>query len=372
MPIDKPASIACTLLIGLAPLLIGCSPEATSPPDIPTVVDSHTIQTDGTQRISRFSGQVQAAERTTLSFEIAGELESVTVDVGDDFAAGETLATIDDERYRLVAQQRRAEAREAEASLQEKRQDYQRQSELVQKDYVSASQFDTAQAALDTAESRHASALTALDLAERDLALTTLQAPFDGSVSQRQAEPLERVSASQPILEVISDREGFDVNASVPETLVDSLSVGSTHRVTLPALGGASSPATLSHLGSQPRSSNDYPIILTLDEPPAGLRSGMTAQVELSPTVPPDGDTTTLPIPLTSLVYDTDERAHVLRIGEDGRLERIDVEVIEIGDGHADVRGELSPGERIVARGAEFVSPGQHVDLLGQGPERYN
>ncbi|GHC38202.1 efflux RND transporter periplasmic adaptor subunit [Aidingimonas halophila] len=371
MPIDKPVSLTCTLLMGLALLLMGCSPETTSPPDIPTVVDSHTIQTDGGQRIGRFSGQVQAAEQTTLSFEIAGELESVAVDVGDDFSAGETLATIDDERYRLVAQQRRAEAREAEASLKEKRQDYQRQSELVQKEYVSASQFDAAQAALDTAESRHAAAIAARELADRDLTLTTLHAPFDGSVSQRQAEPAERVSASQPILEVISDRNGFEVEATVPETLVDALEVGSTHRVSLPALNGAESPATLSHLGSQPRSSNDYPIILELDMPPPGLHSGMTARVALFLDTPTDG-TQAYPIPLTALKYDTDKQAHVLRIDGDERLERVDVEVVDIGDGRARVSGALSSGDRIVARGAEFLHPGQQVSLLGEGPERYN
>ncbi|SHK19785.1 efflux RND transporter periplasmic adaptor subunit [Halomonas caseinilytica] len=372
-PTHRPSALATLLcgLAGLALLLTGCSPDTSSATEIPTVVDSHVVQAGNATDISRLSGRVKAAEHTTLSFEIAGKLERVAVDVGDPFDAGEPLATLDDERYRLVAQQRRAEAREAEASLIEKRQDYQRQSSLAEKGYVSDTQLDTARAGLDTAESRHASAVAALELAERDLAQTTLTAPFDGSVSARQAEPSERVAANQAILEVISDREGFEVETSVPETLIDALSTGSNHKVSFPALGGITAPATLTQLGTQPRSSNNYPVILALDEPPKGIHAGMTAEVELS-LAGSARDASVLPIPLTALVYDDDQRTHVLRIDEDERLESVEVAVVDIGEGHAKVRGELAPGDRIVARGTEFVDPGQTVSLLGQGPERYN
>ncbi|UYG07382.1 efflux RND transporter periplasmic adaptor subunit [Halomonas sp. M4R1S46] len=370
MPFNRLSALWGMLAV-LSWLATGCSPEAGPPSEPPpTVVDSHVIQAGNGTAITRLSGRVKAAERTSLSFEIPGEIRRLTVDVGERFAAGEVLAALDDERYRLVARQRRAELREAEAVLREKRQDYRRQASLAEKGYVSETRLDAARAAMGTAESRHASAEAARELAERDLTLTALEAPFDGSVSRRHAEPAERVGASQPILEVISDREGFEVETSVPETLVGALEEGSRHEVIVPALGGAASPATLRHLGTQPRSSNDYPVILAVDAPPAGLRSGMTAQVALS-LAEPDADAT-LPVPLTALVYTGEDRAHVLRITEASRLERVEIEVVAIDDGRALVRGDLAAGERIVARGAEFVGAGQAVSLLGEGPERYN
>ncbi|MDX1467365.1 MAG: HlyD family efflux transporter periplasmic adaptor subunit, partial [Halomonas sp.] len=194
----------------------------------------------------------------------------------------------------------------------------------------------------------------------------------------------ERVAAGQPVLEVISDREGFEVETSVPETLVDALAPGSTHRVLLPALGNAESAATLRHLGTQPRSSNDYPVILGVDVPPPGLRSGMTARVELSLDPRATEGDGALPVPMTALGFDREgdgeesgegdglRHAHVLRITEEGVLERVAVEVVSLGEGRASVRGALAPGERIVARGVEFVRPGQTVSLLGHGPERYH
>ncbi|MEQ6888434.1 efflux RND transporter periplasmic adaptor subunit [Halomonas sp. CS7] len=377
MPLPRRLSALCALLAGLSWLATGCSPEANAPAEPPpTVVDSHVIQAGNATAVTRLSGRVKAAERTSLSFEIPGEIRRLNVDVGERFAAGDVLVELDAARYRLVADQRRAERQEAQAVLREKREDYRRHASLAEKGYVSQTRLDAARAALGTAESRRASARAALELAERDLSLTTLAAPFDGSVSRRQAEPSERVGASQPVLEVISDREGFEVETSIPETLVGALAVGSTHRVILPALGEAESAATLRHLGTQPRSSNDYPVILGVDTPPPGLRSGMTARVELSLDERKHDGEGALPVPMTALAFDDDgdgqSQAHVLRITEELTLERVAVEVVTMNDGRASVRGALSPGERIVARGVEFVRPGQSVSLLGHGPERYH
>ncbi|MDT8880647.1 efflux RND transporter periplasmic adaptor subunit [Halomonas saccharevitans] len=386
MPLPRRLPALWLLLAGLTWLAAGCSPEAGAPAaPPPTVVDSHVIQAGNGAAVTRLSGRVKAAERTSLSFEIPGEIRRLNVDVGERFADGDVLAELDDARYRLVADQRRAELQEAEAVLREKREDFRRHASLAEKGYVSQTRLDAARAALGTAESRRASARAALELAERDLSLTTLAAPFDGSVSRRQAEPSQRVGASQPVLEVISDREGFEVETSIPETLVGTLAAGSTHRVILPALGEAESAATLRHLGTQPRSSNDYPVILGVDTPPPGLRSGMTARVELSLDAREAAsvDAPLLPVPMTALVFGDkrdaesegdsgQSRAHVLRITEELTLERVAVEVVSMGEGRASVRGALSPGERIVARGVEFVRPGQTVSLLGHGPERYH
>lgn len=360
--------ISAVLLSAL--LLGGCSPEPSASEPVPKVVDTYVINGQSAASTTRLSGRVTAAEKSTLSFEVPGKIETLSVDVGETFAAGQPLAQLDKQRYQLVLGQREAEQREAAAALTEKRQDYQRHATLAEKGYVSQAQLDTVKAALDSARSRQQSATAALELARRDLNLTTLTAPFDGSVSQRMAEPSERVGANQPVLEVISDRQGFDVEGSVPETLIDSLVVGSRHRVTLPALGDTVLDATLRHLGSQPRSSNDYPLILHLLDPPEKIRSGMTAEIQL--TMPDNGRSQGVLLPMAALVHGEGERRHVLRVTDDMTLEAVPVEVLRLGEAQVEVSGELSSGERIVARGTEFVRPGQTVSLLGHGPQRFN
>ncbi|WP_228276818.1 efflux RND transporter periplasmic adaptor subunit [Marinobacter sp. JSM 1782161] len=359
------------VLIGV---LGGCTSSAGEQADEtpPRVVDSTRVMPANGSTEVTLSGRITAAEQTSLSFEISGEIESLAVDVGDSFAAGDTLAVLDDARYQLEYQRSVAAEREAKATQDEAKLAYDRQNSLREKGYTSQSQLDSARASLDAARSRYESAMASRRLAERDLRLTALKAPFTGSVSQRRVEPSERVSPNQTILDVISDRDGFEVDTSVPETLIGRLHDGEPQQVHIPALGDERIPARIKHIGTQPQSSNNYPVVLTLPQPLDGLRSGMTAQVHLKLANGEAEDATLVRIPLTALVYDGDEQAHVLRIGADCTLERVDVAIAHVDERIASVTGALQAGQRIVARGAEFVSPGETVDLMGQGPERYN
>jgi RND family efflux transporter MFP subunit len=359
--------------------LVGCSSDSDVDAERPRVVDTAVVRAANGAADVTLSGRVVAAEKTRLSFEISGQIERLSVDVGERFEAGDVLAALDDSRYRLVEQRATASAQEAKASLHEARLAFERQQQLREKGFVSEAALDNAQAKLDTARSRYQSAQASRRLAQRDLRLTELTAPFDGSVSERRVEPLERVSPNQPVLDVISDREGFEVETSLSETLVERLITGSHHQVVVPSLGETPIEATVRHVGSQPRSSNNYPVILELAEAPPGLRSGMTAQVRLALAGPARdaGDTAGNPagavrVPLTALVYDGPTNAHVMRLDREQRLQAVPVEVLVAHQDVATVTGDLKAGQHVVARGAEFVAEGQRVEALNQGAERYN
>ncbi|TBW57971.1 efflux RND transporter periplasmic adaptor subunit [Marinobacter halodurans] len=367
-------SVAVLLTVASLLLQAGCSSSAepAEAADPPQVVDTAVVQpADGGSQVT-LSGRVKAAEQTSLSFEISGEIERLSVDVGDSFEAGDTLAVLGDARYQLVYDRAVASEKEAKAALDEARLAFDRQSSLREKGYTSQSQLDSAQAQLDSARSRYESAVASRRIAARDLRLTALKAPFTGSVSQRYVEPSERVSPNQTVLDVISDRDGFEVETSVPETLIGQLRAHSKQTITLPALDNQPVPATIKHVGTQPQSSNNYPVVLTLQQPVEGLRSGMTAQVHLQVGDAAEAASKAVRIPLTALLYDGDRSAHVLRLDADNRLEAVDLTVGAISGQQVAVTGNLDPGDRIVARGAEFVAPGDVVAELGQGPQRYN
>lgn len=364
-------ALVTTLASGLAGCLSSEKPEVRT--SVPRVVDAALVApANGPEQVT-LSGTVQASEHTRLSFEVGGEVRSLTVDVGDTVTAGQVLAVLDKTRFRLGHDQALASEREAAAALKEARLDHQRQAELVDRGFGSPARVDSATAALDSARYRHQSAIASRRIAERDLAQTELKAPFEGTISERLAEPAERVTAGQPVLGVISDREGYEVETSVPETLVGHLSVGSGQQVSMPALGVGRMPAKIHQIGSQPRSANNYPVTLTLEESLPALRSGMTARVHLS--LDQRGDDRgpgSFRIPLTALVHDGNQRAHVLRVDSQQQLQRADVKVLSTVGNQAVVVGELSTGDQIVARGPEFVAAGERVSVLGAGPERFH
>lgn len=365
------------LLAAMAALTLamaGCLPSepSSTKPDLPRVVDTEAVVLSSEAEQVILSGQVQASEHTQLSFEVAGEIRTLTVDVGDTVKSGQILASLEKARYQLAHDQALASEREAASALQEARLDHQRQSDLADRGFGSRSQLDSANAALESARYRHQAAVASRRIAARDLSQTQLKAPFEGTVSERMVEPSERVSTGQPVLAVISDREGYEVDTSVPETMVSRLTPGSEQEVMIPALGIGRISARVHQIGSQPRSANNYPVTLTLDDTVPTLRSGMTAQVHLSLGQPDDDKTgRSFRLPLTALVYDSDSRAHVLRVGPDERLQKVAITVVATAGNTAVVTGSLEAGEQVVARGPEFVAEGDRVSVLGSGPERF-
>lgn len=357
-------------------ILAGCFSSGESPAakQARRTVDVAPVASADQTRTVTLSGRVRAAEHASLSFEVGGTVQYLELDIGDAIEAGQVLARLDETPYHLAVQKARASASEAAAQWQEQRLNFQRQSVLRERNMISQSSLDEAESALDMARSRHESAQASLAIAERDLEQTTLLAPFNGSISQRLAEPSERVSAGQRVYEVISNRNGFEIETHLPENLVEALEVGQTHRVHFPALGDVSIAANVRHLGSQPTSANSYPVLLK-PELHGGLelRSGMTAIVQLTlreQGAPPE-QADWVKVPLTALRYPNDQLTEVLRVGRDNTLEAVEVSVQSTRGGSALVTGRLEAGQTIVVRGVEFVSPGEQVAVLGLGPERY-
>jgi len=54
-----------------------------------------------------------------------------------------------------------------------------------------------------------------------------------------------------------------------------------------------------------------------------------------------------------------DEVVHVVR---DGRAERVEVEVLAVGDGTAAIQGPLEPGDIVVTTGVELLEDGQEIE----------
>ncbi|WP_020208070.1 efflux RND transporter periplasmic adaptor subunit [Gilvimarinus chinensis] len=359
----------CALLgMGLTACSDGDSQLQQSPPRL---VDAAEVKAANGASVVSLSGRVRAVERTVLSFEVSGEISTLHVDVGDAVEQGQILASLNDERYQLVLSQAEAQAAEAQAALTEKELDYNRLNELQGQGFVSKANLDTAKAALETAQSRYRSAQASVNIAERDVALTQLKAPFSGSISERLAQPAQRVGPNEPVLEAISERGGFEVYTHVPEALVGKLQRGSKQQVLIPALSQDKLTATIEHIGTRPESSNNYPVVLALESQDGELRAGMTAQTLLSPRSGKQSQGSVL-VPLTALVHGEQNTVHVLRINASQVLEQVEVTIIEPRVKFAEVSGDLAARDFIVARGAEFVSPGETVEIMGQGPERFN
>ncbi|WP_235191462.1 efflux RND transporter periplasmic adaptor subunit [Palleronia rufa] len=173
------------------------------------------------------NGTVRAAERAPLGFEVDGQVESVEVEIGDHFARGDVLATVNASTLSIQLDERHSALIEADANLTEAQQEFDRQTELYQRGVTPEARVEDAAARLDSARSRFAVAKSGIEQARDRLKDATLLAPYGGRVAARLIEPSQLVRAGEPAFEIQGDGGGYEIEVTIPETLISKVEIGS-------------------------------------------------------------------------------------------------------------------------------------------------
>lgn len=272
------------MLLSTIAFLISCGQndsEESQYIERPRIVKTEIIKLfDGT--IERhITGRLQAAENTTLSFEVNGVIKKVNMSLGESFTKGQLLAELDNKIYTLTAEQSLGLLGEASAAKFEARQALDRNLSLKKQKLVSQAVVDSAQATYNIADERVKSAQSALDIANKNLSDTKLYAPYDGTVSARLIEPSQQITTQTPIF-TIQGKANLEVNAVVPESIIGRLALGKQVSVHIPALSDTYHyKAILTELGTQASVANAFPITITFDEAYSQLLPGMSAEIML-------------------------------------------------------------------------------------------
>ena len=328
-----------------------------------------TVEAGTRTRSRTLPGTVRAAERSPIGFDVGGRVGEVRVEIGATFVEGEVLAAVETDTLSFEVEERRAALSEAEAVLTEVQADHARTVYLHERGVESNAALENAQAALDTAKSRLNVARTRLARARTDVADAELIAPYDGSVAARLVEPAERVAPGQPVLEIQSRDGGLELVVGVPETILASLEMGSTHAVKAPVLDGTAA-GVVTEIGARAGEGSGFPVTLAIEDADPALRPGMSAEVrlDLAPRDAGDG----VRIPVTAFLPGDGQASHVFVVdAATGTVRRQEIEIVAVAGEEVVVTG-LEPGRRIAAKGLARLRDGQPVDLMGVGVARYN
>lgn len=130
----------------------------------------------------------------------------------------------------------------------------------------------------------------ALKSAERNLAMTTLKAPFPATIAALNMQIGEPADATANI--AVVDLSSFHVDVPVDELDIASVQPGQRVTITLDALPSAEVGGVVTRIAPQATRSEQgtttYEVTVTLDEGSAGVRPGMTAVVEIITQEKPD------------------------------------------------------------------------------------
>lgn len=194
------------------------------------------------------NGYVVARTRAALSTDIPGRLVDLRVEEGSRVRAGDLIARLDireleAERDRGAAELRQAEADERLATLQ-----LERVRPLVERGDSSQAELDEAQAELDRARARVSSARAALAETEVRIDKSSVYAPFDGIVIEKNAEVGEVVSSvstgtsSRGAVATLVDFSSLEVQVELAQSALGAARPGAPMSIVLDAYPEKSYP----------------------------------------------------------------------------------------------------------------------------------
>lgn len=348
------ASLACA----------GCGGDAPSPAPLRPVRTEQVFSTGGT-RIRTFSGSARSGTESRLSFRVGGTLIERPASVGDTVRAGELIARLDPEDYRLQLREAEAGLAQANAQAQNAESSYERVRDLYEVDNASRADLDAALAAYQSAEATVRAAEQRRRLAEQQLSYTRLTAPTAGAVASVNVEVNENVQPGQIVL-FLTSGDDLEVEVAVPEALISQIREADTAWVSFDAVPGRRFEARVTEVGvAATATATAYPVTVALAERDPALRSGMAAEVEFR--FAGSGGADVIVVPSVAVGEDADGRfVYVVERaeGEDPGVGVVRRRAVDIGalttEGLQVMRG-LSDGDHVVVAGVSRIADGLRV-----------
>ena len=221
------------LIAALTSLLISAPALAAENNPITTVV----VQASGTGAADSISldAVVEAVRQTTLSAQVPGAIVSLRVKAGDSVKADQELLRIDARSASQNAAASDAQVQAAQASLNVSTKDYERQKQLFQKQYISQSALDRAQAQWLAAQAQVKALQAQAGVARTQSGFFVLNAPYAGVISD---VPVTLGDMAMPgrALITMHDPSELRVTAAVPQSAIAGLGDTNAVRFELPGL----------------------------------------------------------------------------------------------------------------------------------------
>jgi RND family efflux transporter MFP subunit len=257
-----------TTLVGMALVLatMGCTPAVDTTP-IPTI----TLDSAGPleNNVVQASAEIVPAQETHLSFVISGPIKEVNVEKGSRVEAGQILATLSSPDLEYGVLQAEASVRVAEFDYEywklPRRVGYQ----VVERGPVAAQELEVSRKTLDTARV--------------ELTQTELVAPFAGTVTSVETEPGEFVRSGQVVV-VLAKLDDLQIETTdLSELNVAAVGIGQPASVYVEALDRTFQGAVtaISPISNTLGGDVVFKVTIKLDDQPADLLWGMTADVEI-------------------------------------------------------------------------------------------
>ena len=353
-----PTFFSRSALLVAAVFLASCT-KPTPPAEPVRAVKVIAVASEGIRSGAEYSAEVRPRVESRLGVRVSGKLLRRMVEVGQHVKAGEALAQLDAQDFKLSVDAGRAQLTAAVANRDLAGADFKRFKDLREQNFISAAELERREVTLKSAQSQVDQAQAQLAGQSNQSAYTTLLADAAGVVTSVDAEPGQVLAAGTPVVRIAQDG-ARDVVFAVPEDKVVKIKLGSA--VTVRAWASQ----TVAQAKVREISASADPVTRTFTVK-AALASaevwplGSTV-VAAAQSLDRSGPVF-IKLPTSALQHDGNTAAVwvVERASMTVRLQPI---AIATADGNeVVVASGLQPGMEVVVAGVHVLSPGQKVTI---------
>lgn len=309
------------------------------------------------RRLSRqveVTGGVKAVQTAVVKARVPGELRQLTVREGDAVRAGQLLGQIDTTEYdwRLKQAEQQAQAAKAQVDIAERT--LTNNKALVAQGFISPTALEAAESTAQGARASQQAAQAAVELARKSRGDAQLVAPINGLISQRLAQPGERVALDARVLEIV-DLSHLELEAAMAPQDVALLRPGARAQLKVDGIAETVGARVARINPSATAGARTVTVYFTVDPHPA-LRQGLFAQGRADA-----GTRETLSVPASAVRRDQPQ-PYVLAAENDLAQQR----TVKLGLAGLSDQGEelleitqgLNPGTVLLAGRVGLVRPG--------------
>lgn len=354
-------------------ILVGCTAEEEAGTADTPIRGLKTILVEANEPtvVRRFPSVLEPSELSTIGFEMGGRVGEINLRVGQVVAKDQLLAELDSEAVEIQIASAESAVAQARVAAENSAANLARQEQLLKSGTVTQAAVDNAKTdAISTAQAL-VQAERALDSARETAGNTSLLAPFDGIISSVDAQSFTTVSAGTPIA-TLYPVDGFKVSFTVNYDIANRLTVGKEAMLRLADAPDQTLTGVVTELGASADTVSSFPVVVSVDEAPDNVKSGMAVEVNLEFDLPAqtgfsvpitaaviEGSTRNTPNPqdprpIQMFVYDPDSET----------VRKREVVIAGVSENSVLVISGLEVGERVAIAGVSFLTDGQSVVLL--------
>lgn len=231
------------------------------------------------------TGALSAVRTVQVGTQVSGQIAQIFVDFNDHVKKGQLLARIDPTLQQQAVEDAQAQVERAQATLTQAQDDYARNKQLLDAKVITAQEFSTVQSNFSVQQATVKSARIALDRAKQNLSYTSIYAPIDGVIVERDVDVGQTVAASlsAPQLFIIAnDLSEMQILASVDESDIGVIKQGQPVSFTVQSYPGQTFSGSVEQVRLQSKTQDNvvnYTVVVGVKNDKQELLPGMTATV---------------------------------------------------------------------------------------------